>query len=255
MNNKFYNKASKVHGSYYDYSKVDFINWKIKVCIICPEHGEFWQRIQDHFKGSGCPKCGRMRRDKNFTRGFIDKKDWDFKQPEDYKIIPLSKGKFAMVDNEDFDRVKDICWSINSKGYATSRNHNELHKFLMQTPEGLFTDHINGDRLDNRRSNLRICTNQENCWNSKINSNNTTGYKGVSLNNTKTKFKSSISKNKIQYHLGFYNTAEEASIVYDLKALELFGEFAYLNHPEKKEEYLKIIEDEKKRYTRETSRV
>ena len=58
----FINKAKEVHGNKYDYSKVEYKNSKTKVCIICPEHGEFWQRPYVHLLGQGCPKCGNKKK-------------------------------------------------------------------------------------------------------------------------------------------------------------------------------------------------
>ena len=55
---EFIEKAKEIHGDKYDYSKVEYINTKTKVCIICPEHGEFWQTPGSHLNGSGCPECG-----------------------------------------------------------------------------------------------------------------------------------------------------------------------------------------------------
>ena len=54
---QFINEAKKIHGDKYDYSKVEYVNNLTKVCIICPEHGEFWQTPKQHLRGQGCPKC------------------------------------------------------------------------------------------------------------------------------------------------------------------------------------------------------
>ena len=58
----FINKAKKVHGDKYDYSKVDYVNSQTKVCIICPEHGEFWQTPAEHVRGKSCPLCANIKR-------------------------------------------------------------------------------------------------------------------------------------------------------------------------------------------------
>ena len=59
-NETFINLAREIHGDWYDYSKVNYINNKTQVCIVCPEHGEFWQDPHNHLKGKGCPKCGEL---------------------------------------------------------------------------------------------------------------------------------------------------------------------------------------------------
>ena len=72
----FIEKARAIHGDKYDYSKVEYVNNKTKVCIICPEHGEFWQRAGNHLNGQGCPVCGEAKRVKSttFTKNvFIEK--------------------------------------------------------------------------------------------------------------------------------------------------------------------------------------
>ena len=66
----FITKARQVHGDKYDYSKVEYINNSTKVCIICPEHGEFWQRPNHHLSGHGCPKCKNVF--KKDTETFIN---------------------------------------------------------------------------------------------------------------------------------------------------------------------------------------
>ena len=58
---EYIQKAKAIHGDKYDYSKVEYITNKDKVCIICPEHGEFWQRAGNHIRGVGCPKCGIIK--------------------------------------------------------------------------------------------------------------------------------------------------------------------------------------------------
>jgi len=81
-----------------------------------------------------------------------------------YKI-PLTKGKFALIDKDDFDFISRFKWHIHSKGYAVKAgiNHSKcfMHKLIMNTPDGMVCDHINRDRLDNRKSNLRNCTKSE----------------------------------------------------------------------------------------------
>ncbi|MBQ2441354.1 MAG: hypothetical protein II502_04090, partial [Paludibacteraceae bacterium] len=58
---EFIQKAKQVHGDKYDYSKVEYVNSKTKVCVVCPEHGEFWQTPNSHSRGVGCSKCAKER--------------------------------------------------------------------------------------------------------------------------------------------------------------------------------------------------
>ena len=115
-----------------------------------------------------------------------------------------------------------------------------LSRLIMGEPKGMLVDHVNGDTLDNRRSNLRVCSKGENGRNRKVASkNNTSGFKGVScrkkgpdmINEWSRPWQAYINHDKKRHHLGMFATAEEAARAYDAKALELHGEFARLNFP------------------------
>lgn len=104
-----------------------------------------------------------------------------------------------------------------------------LHRFIMNTPEGMDTDHINGDKLDNQKSNLRICSHGENMRNQIIRANNTSGYKGVSLMKN-GKYQVHIWKNGQQYFLGNFEDIEQAKEKYNKAAREYHKEYASPNH-------------------------
>lgn len=153
------------------------------------------------------------------------------------KIIPLTQGKITIVDDDDYEYLIRFkwCYSVKSKdkidGYALRRNPNTggviyMHREILRTPQGLVTDHINGDRLDNRKSNLRSCHQFENSRNRGKNSNNKSGYKGVYLHRKSGKWASIIHYNKIGKYLGLFLTKEEAHEAYCNAALCLHGEFA-----------------------------
>jgi hypothetical protein len=151
-------------------------------------------------------------------------------------------GKFAIVDDEDFEELNKHRWSINGMGYAcrgVNLGHGKvkplfMHREIAGTPKGMNTDHINGDKLNNQKSNLRICTSSQNHLNRDKQSTNTTGYKGVSIRKIYKykRFRAHITVNYRQYDIGFYHTAIEAARAYDAKAKEHFGEFARLNFPQ-----------------------
>lgn len=92
----FIKRSTETH-NHYDYSSVEYINNRTKVCIICPEHGDFWQAPSDHLRGSGCPECGSIIAGYKKTKGILKAKYEGIIQPEEYKLIPLTKGKFAKV--------------------------------------------------------------------------------------------------------------------------------------------------------------
>lgn len=105
------------------------------------------------------------------------------------------------------------------------KKHVCMQTVIMNPPVGMLVDHINMDRLDNRRSNLRICTNQQNRWNTKIQSNNTTGIKGVYFSKQRRKFVAQIKFNGKFKNLGGFPSAAEAAEAYRIAAIDQRGEF------------------------------
>jgi len=149
--------------------------------------------------------------------------------------IKLTQGKIAIVDAELFDCLNGIKWHYD-KGYAArnvwvngKRRITYMHRIIMNTPVGLDTDHINGNKLDNRRINLRVCTSKENQRNKILPSNNSSGYKGVSWHKATGKWDARIKINGATIHLGLFVNKEEAAHTYNKAALKLFGQFARLN--------------------------
>lgn len=158
------------------------------------------------------------------------------------KQIQLTQGKFATVDDDDYEYVVAYKWhartaGINSKWYATRKvgefpfkRNLHLHIFLMSPPAGMEVDHINGDGLDNRRENLRIVTHSQNMMNRGKYRNNTSGFKGVFFH-ADGKWRAQIVVNGKTFGKYGFTTAEEAARYYDDLAIEHHGEFAVLNFP------------------------
>lgn len=167
------------------------------------------------------------------------------------KEIPLTQGKVALVDDEYFDELSKYKWYTlrdhhYNRFYAIRHEKKEdgiftlinMHRQILNYPAEMI-DHVNHDGLDNRRSNIRVCTNSENQHNSnarKRNKNNTSGFRGVSWNTTAKRWRAAIKKNLKDIFLGYFSTAEEAGHAYDKKAKELFGEVAVLNFPQELEQ-------------------
>ena len=146
------------------------------------------------------------------------------------------KGKFALVDDEDFDWLNHYTWYCDKKGYAICKPAKyktgfAMARLIMNCPKGLQVDHINHNKLDNRQQNLRICSNQENNFNKPLNKNNTSGYKGVNsyIKNNKLFHRAYIKYNYKFIHLGHFPNEHWAAMAYDLNARAIFGEFAKLN--------------------------
>lgn len=157
---------------------------------------------------------------------------------EPFKRIALTQGKFALVSPEDFDELNQFKWYANKIGsiFYAMRNtkgtdgkwrSERMHRRILKPVGGKEVDHINGDGLDNRRSNLRIATHAENIRNRKLNSNSTSGYKGVSKR--WNRWRARIKHNGVEYFIGHFDSPEAAAEAYNLKAIELHGEFAKLN--------------------------
>lgn len=133
------------------------------------------------------------------------------------KLIQLTQGKSTIVDNEDFNFLNQWKWYLNSSGYAVRdivrKNKKEcilMHRFLNNTPVGFFTDHINRDRLDNRKENLRTVTASQNLHNRPAQRNNTSGIKGVSWHKGAKKWRAWIQIERKPIHLGLYKDKTDA---------------------------------------------
>ncbi len=143
----------------------------------------------------------------------------------------------VLVDDENFEYIKQFKWYI-VMGYAVrlkiskgKRTTFFMHREIMKVPKGKFTNHINCNRSDNRKSNLRICTIQQNNFHRRPNKNNKLGIKGVREARTPNKWVAQIEHFKKCYHVGTFNSVIEAGKAYDKKAKELFGEWAHINFP------------------------
>ncbi len=160
------------------------------------------------------------------------------------KVIELTQGRVTIVDDEDFEWLAQWRWNYYKErthgGYAhrttsgaggIKRHHLLMHREIMSPiPDGMEIDHINGDKLDNRRCNLRFATRQQNRHNCSRYSNSTTGIKGVALRKKKTRpFQAHICVEGKKIHLGYFPTIESASEAYNHAAIRLHGSFARLN--------------------------
>lgn len=162
---------------------------------------------------------------------------------KDFREIPLTQGKVALVDAEDYDWLMGWKWRVLHSAanlwYArrtvrkisgdAHRKDEFMHRVIMEAPKGIDTDHINGDGLDNRRYNLRICTHQQNIRNQRPQINRTSQYKGVSKHSRTGRWQCGIQHNSKVIWLGYFDNEEEAGLAYNTAATELFGEFARLN--------------------------
>jgi hypothetical protein len=159
------------------------------------------------------------------------------------KYIELVGGNIAIVDNDNYDWLNQWKWYRHSEGYAVRVQHVKLgfkkyknktirmHILVNKTPSGFQTDHLNENRLDNRRCNLRTCTKSENMQNRGKTAINTSGYKGVYLNKRVKikKWMSMIQANGKSIYLGYFKTKKEAALAYNKAASKYHGRYANFN--------------------------
>lgn len=133
------------------------------------------------------------------------------------RLITITKGNMVLVDDEDFEYLNHWKWQMHTGGYAYRTTGNTgnrrviyMHREVNKTPRGMITDHINGDKLDNRRSNLRTVNKSKNAINTGLRSTNRSGHKGVSWSKLHNKWESYIWKNNKQIHLGIYDDITDA---------------------------------------------
>ena len=151
------------------------------------------------------------------------------------KNINLSQGLVALVDDEDFERVRKYNWHISSGGeglhYArgwVEGEHILLHRFIMHAKKGQRIDHKNHNTLHNYKTNLRRCTHGQNIANS-VKRSGTSKYKGVT--SEKGRWRVTVGIKGKTYHLGCFQSEIIAGLIYDAHAKKTYGEFAHLNFP------------------------
>ena len=138
------------------------------------------------------------------------------------KKIKLTQNKFALVDDEDFEWLNQWKWFLSWNGYAIRKQHIRIslnkyksktirmHRLINKTPDNLFTDHIDRDKLNNQKNNLRTANKRINSINRDRNKNNTSGYRGIYWDKFNKKWRSEIKINGIKISLGRYIDIENA---------------------------------------------
>lgn len=166
---------------------------------------------------------------------------------ESYRLIPLhgkhGEGKFTKVSPEDYERVSQYRWHVNSRGYVRTtlpRKRGErqrqilLHRLVLyvdSAPRTIQVDHEKGDPLDNRRNKLRLCTNTQNGCNTSPRLDSVSSLKGVSLHARSGKWHARITVSGVGRYLGSFDSKETAARAYDACARFYHGEFARTNFP------------------------
>lgn len=171
----------------------------------------------------------QMQRYGEIHKTFTDKPD--IISHHDWSEVKFHNGLTVKIDNADVDEIIKYSWNASGhvkRRYAirhtvVTKGESGMHRFLMNPPLGMVVDHINGDTLDNRRHNLRVCTQQQNLFNSKIN-----GCGGVyyEKRNKYRKWVASMYMNRKRIYIGAFHTEEEARAAHKKKKNELYGDYS-----------------------------
>ena len=203
-----------------------YARWKCKCSC---NRGKIVLASASTLKGGHTQSCGCLHQERI-------KKYNDYEVQEDYVIMYTTKGEPFYVDLEDFWKVKDICWYKSKDEYIVSSVHGgkqiSLNRYIMNCPEDKIVDHKNGDKIDNRKYNLRICDYQENMVNRKINSNNKSGVAGVFYLKSERKWIAQIKFNKKNIRLGYFKNFDDAVEARRKAEDKYFGEFSRRNSRE-----------------------
>jgi hypothetical protein len=162
------------------------------------------------------------------------------------KEIPLTQGFFALVDDEDYEALNKFKWHVDErkdgKDWRAVRSLPRtktgprktifMHRFILNANDGQIVDHKNGNGLDNRRANIRLCSQGQNLANMRNTQHHSSRFKGVYWYERVKKWQVNIRKDGRTQYLGRFYSEEVAARVYDAKAKELFGDFAKLNFEE-----------------------
>lgn len=149
------------------------------------------------------------------------------------------KNKTIHLDDKDYEVLKDEVWHINTYGYVArwkrksegdGSNILYMSRIIVNAPKGFVVDHINGNKLDNRKLNLRICSHRQNMMNQRPQKGRSSIYKGVSLCKRSGKFRAYITVNKKFKSIGTFELEEDAANAYNIEAKNIFGEYANFNN-------------------------
>lgn len=199
-----------------------FIKWLCKC-----ECGNETTVITNSLTSGSTKSCGCLHRETTRIVGKNNRKPNKYEELDGYIKGYDNSGKTFLIDKEDLPKIKDKYWR-EDHGYFSDITEGEkvyLHRFIMGFPEGMSIDHINRDKSDNRKSNLRVCEQLENCWNTGIRKNNTSGVTGVSFINRTKKWECFLECNG-ERHRSYFDDKDDAIKQRKEWERQYYGEFA-----------------------------
>jgi hypothetical protein len=215
-------KIACCHNCVYSYCDHEHALWSMSVGVLT------WPACANHPDSPG-----RMQRAP--ARGICRNYRPRPATPEgEVKQIPLGGGGCAYVDAADFEWLSQWTWHLCG-GYAVRRRNGKaifMHREIMQPPKGMVVDHLNRNKLDNTRVNLRVCTHRENACNREKKRGTSSRFKGVGFRKDRDKWYAAIKFGPKPIFLGYFTEEIDAARAYDRAAVEYFGESARLNFPE-----------------------
>jgi len=162
-------------------------------------------------------------------------------QEQNTRTIPLTQGQVAIVDDGDYEELAKYKWyaqkidrrvyAVRKVGPPNARLTLYMHRQILNPRPDQQCDHINGNGIDNRRANLRLCTHTQNCYNMHIDPNHSSRFKGVLWDKERRKWRAEIVVDYKTHYLGRFADEKVAALSYDTAAREYFGEFACVNFP------------------------
>lgn len=202
----------------------------------------------DALKSGNTGSCGCLHRDRTINYNISTKTKYNkYNLSNEYGIGYTEQGKKFIFDKEDYDLIKDYCWCIDTEGYVITniKNHNvekyniKLHRLVMgcQKYDGSYVDHINHDKTDNRKINLRKVTNQQNCRNRSLQWNNTSGVSGVNFSEEIGKWIARIYDKGNSIYLGSFSNFDEAVRARKKAEEKYYQQYSYDNSMKQSEKY------------------
>lgn len=199
-------------------------------CCLC-ECGNKKNVKQPCLRRGKTKSCGCLHSEKAVLNGRKGKRKWKPIDTGKYYLIPLSKNFFSYIDYNDFEKIKNKTWYVSCgkrHNYAISTcSKIFMHRLILNAPDNMEVDHKDGNGLNNRRDNIRICTKSQNQANQLVRK----GMKFKGIRKNKNRWCARIRINGSEIHLGSFEKEEDAAKAYDKAAIKYFKEFSRLNFP------------------------